>query len=159
LNQLAPYSTSAFQRFGFSTSAPQQDDKETNKHTDDGVNKSVGVSTEASSEANNVPGTEKAQEAGSLDSVSNSSRKRRTTKRTVFSDSDSEDLDLSKEDLVKLLLEKDESLKSKDEEFKDMKDKVLRSYAEMENVLARTKRESENTKKYAIQVRASYLLA
>jgi molecular chaperone GrpE len=158
LNQLAPYSTSAFQRFGFSTSAPQQDDKETNKHTDDGVNKSVGVSTEASSEANNVPGTEKAQEAGSLDSVSNSSRKRRTTKRTVFSDSDSEDLDLSKEDLVKLLLEKDESLKSKDEEFKDMKDKVLRSYAEMENVLARTKRESENTKKYAIQVRVSYLL-
>jgi molecular chaperone GrpE len=158
LNQLAPYSTSAFQRFGFSTSAPQQDDKETNKHTDDGVNKSVGVSTEASSEANNVPGTEKAQEAGSLNSVSWSNRKRRTTKRTAFSDSDSEDLDLSKEDLVKLLLEKDESLKSKDEEFKDMKDKVLRSYAEMENVLARTKRESENTKKYAIQVRISYLL-
>ncbi|KAG0523393.1 hypothetical protein BDA96_07G119700 [Sorghum bicolor] len=134
LNQLAPYSTSAFQRFGFSTSAPQQDDKETNKHTDDGVNKSVGVSTEASSEANNVPGTEKAQEA------------------------DSEDLDLSKEDLVKLLLEKDESLKSKDEEFKDMKDKVLRSYAEMENVLARTKRESENTKKYAIQSFSKSLL-
>ena len=39
-----------------------------------------------------------------------------------------------------------------------MKDKVLRSYAEMENVLARAKRESENTKKYAIQVRVSYLL-
>ena len=123
LNQLAPYLTSAFQRFRFLTSAPHQDDKETNKHTDDGVNKSVGVSTEASSEANNVPGTEKAQEAGSLDSVSKSSRKR-TTKRTAFSDSDSEDLDLSKVDLVKLLLEKDESLKSKDEEFKDMKDKV-----------------------------------
>ncbi|KAG2583163.1 grpE protein homolog 2, mitochondrial-like isoform X3 [Panicum virgatum] len=112
LNQSARYKTSAFQRFGFSTSAPQQDDKEANKHTDDGVNKSAGVSTEAS---------------------------------------DSEDLDLSKEDLVKLLLEKDESLKLKDQEVKDMKDKVLRSYAEMENVLARTKRESENTKKYAIQ--------
>ncbi|NP_001140622.1 grpE protein-like protein [Zea mays] len=133
-NQLARYSTTAFQRFGFSTSAPQQDDKETNKHTDDGVNRSVGASTGASSEANNVPGTEKAQEA------------------------DSEDLDLSKEDLVKLLLEKDESLKSKDEEFKDMKDKVLRSYAEMENVLARTKRESENTKKYAIQSFSKSLL-
>ncbi|RCV30704.1 hypothetical protein SEVIR_6G126300v4 [Setaria viridis] len=112
LNQPARYSTSAFQRFGFSTSAPQQDDKEANKHADDGVNKTAGASTEAS---------------------------------------DSEDLDLSKEDLVKLLLEKDESLKSKDQEVKDMKDKVLRSYAEMENVLARTKRESENTKKYAIQ--------
>ncbi|CAL5011779.1 unnamed protein product [Urochloa decumbens] len=112
LNQPARYSTSAFQRFGFSTSAPQQDDKEANKQTDDGVNKSAGASAEAS---------------------------------------DSEDLDLSKEDLVKLLLQKDESLKLKDQEVKDMKDKVLRSYAEMENVLARTKRESENTKKYAIQ--------
>ncbi|KAG2578156.1 grpE protein homolog 2, mitochondrial-like isoform X3 [Panicum virgatum] len=112
LNQSARYTTSAFQRSGFSTSAPQQDDKEANKHADDGVSKSAGVSTEAS---------------------------------------DSEDLDLSKEDLVKLLLEKDESLKLKDQEVKDMKDKVLRSYAEMENVLARTKRESENTKKYAIQ--------
>ncbi|CAO2210683.1 unnamed protein product [Urochloa humidicola] len=127
LNQPARYSTLAFQRFGFSTSVPQQDDKEANKHTDDGVNKSAGVSTEASGQANNVPETEKTQEA------------------------DSEDLDLSKEDLVKLLLEKDESLKLKDKEVKDMKDKVLRSYAEMENVLARTKRESENTKKYAIQ--------
>ncbi|CAO2187834.1 unnamed protein product [Urochloa humidicola] len=126
LNRPARYSTSAFQRFGFSTSVPQQDDKEANKHAD-GVNKSAGASTEASGEANNVPGTEKTQEA------------------------DSEDLDLSKEDLVKLLLEKDESLKSKDQEVKDMKDKVLRSYAEMENVLARTKRESDNTKKYAIQ--------
>jgi hypothetical protein len=29
-------------------------------------------------------------------------------------------------------------LKSKDEEFKDMKDKVLHNYAEMENVLATT---------------------
>jgi molecular chaperone GrpE (heat shock protein) len=53
---------------------------------------------------------------------------------------------------VKLLLEKDGLLKSKDLEIKDMKDKVLRSYAEMENVIARTKRESENTKKYGIQV-------
>lgn len=53
---------------------------------------------------------------------------------------------------MKLVLEKDGLLKSKDDEIKDMKDKVLRSYAEMENVIARTKRESENTKKYAVQV-------
>ncbi|XP_025822543.1 grpE protein homolog 2, mitochondrial-like [Panicum hallii] len=134
LNQPARYTTSAFQRFGFSTSAPQQDDKEANKHADDGVNKSAGVSTEASGEANNVPGTGKTQEA------------------------DSEDLDLSKEDLMRLLLEKDESLKLKDQEVKDMKDKVLSSYAEMENVLARTKRESDNTKKYAIQSFSKILL-
>jgi len=71
-----------------------------------------------------VPRTEKEQEAGSHDSVSKSNRKRRTTKRTAFSDSDSQDLDLSKVDLMMLLLEKDESLKSKDEEFQDMKDKI-----------------------------------
>ena len=76
----------------------------TNKHTYDEVNRSVGASTEASSEANNVPGTEKAQEAGSLDYVSKSNRKR--TKRITFSDSDLEDLDLSKKDLVKLFLRK-----------------------------------------------------
>ncbi|WVZ93670.1 hypothetical protein U9M48_039634 [Paspalum notatum var. saurae] len=147
----ARYSTSAFQHFGFSTSVPQQDDKEANKHTDDGVNESAGASIEASNEANKAPGPGKAHGAGSHDSESQSSWKRRATKRTAFSDSDSEALDLSKEDLVNLLLEKDESLKSKCEEIKDLKDKVLRSYAEMENVLARTKRESENTKKYAIQ--------
>lgn len=33
-----------------------------------------------------------------------------------------------------------------------MQDKVLRSYAEMENVIDRTKREAENSKKFAIQV-------
>ena len=53
---------------------------------------------------------------------------------------------------MKLVREKDELLKSKDDEIKDMKDKVLRSYAEMENIIARTKRESENSKKYAVQV-------
>ncbi|KAJ1289095.1 hypothetical protein BS78_02G138800 [Paspalum vaginatum] len=60
-------------------------------------------------------------------------------------------LDLSKDDLVKLVREKDGLLKSKDDEIKDMKDKVLRSYAEMENIIARTKRESESSKKYAVQ--------
>lgn len=71
---------------------------------------------------------------------------------TAFSDSGIEGLDLSRDDLVKLVREKDGLLKSKDGEIKDMKDKVLRSYAEMENIIARTKRESENSKKYAVQV-------
>ncbi|XP_040383008.1 grpE protein homolog 2, mitochondrial-like isoform X2 [Oryza brachyantha] len=127
LNQPRLYSTSIFQRFGFSSSAPQQDDKEGNKPTEDGVNKSTQSETEASNETNNSSGTKNASQA------------------------DTEDLDLSKEDLTKLVLEKEELLKSKDEEIKDMKDKVLRSYAEMENVIARTKRESDNAKKYAVQ--------
>lgn len=56
------------------------------------------------------------------------------------------------EDLVKLVAEKEELLKLKHKEVEKMQDKVLRSYAEMENVMERTKREAENAKKFAIQV-------
>jgi len=59
---------------------------------------------------------------------------------------------MSKDDLVKLVAEKEELLSVKEEEIKQMKDKVLRTYAEMENVMDRTRRDAENTKKYAIQV-------
>ncbi|XP_062194531.1 grpE protein homolog 2, mitochondrial-like isoform X2 [Phragmites australis] len=110
LNQNLRYSTSIFQRFGFSSVLPQQSDK---------------ADGEPSNESSSSSGSEKAPEEGK------------------------EDLDLSKEDLVKLVHEKDGLLKSKDDEIKVMKEKVLRSYAEMENVIAQTKRESENSKKYA----------
>lgn len=80
-------------------------------------------------------------------------RRRRGTKRTAFSDSDSEgEGDLSMDDLVKLVAEKEELLKLKHKEIEKMQDKVLRSYAEMENVMDRTRREAESTKKFAIQV-------
>lgn len=108
LNQPLRYSTTIFQRFGFSSTSPELSDKEENQRKDQ--ENATNVSNEGT-----------------------------------------EDVDLSKEDLVQLVLEKDGLLKSKDEEINDMKDKVLRSYAEMENVIARTKRESENSKKYAVQ--------
>ncbi|KAF3453389.1 hypothetical protein FNV43_RR03829 [Rhamnella rubrinervis] len=66
------------------------------------------------------------------------------------SDSESEG-ELTMEDLVKLVSEKEELLKLKHKEVEKMQDKVLRSYAEMENVMERTKREAENAKKFAIQ--------
>ncbi|XP_038686296.1 grpE protein homolog 2, mitochondrial-like isoform X2 [Tripterygium wilfordii] len=75
------------------------------------------------------------------------------------SDSDSEDQsDLSVDDLVKVVTEKEELLKLKHEEIKAMQDKVLRSYAEMENVMERTRRDAENSKKFAIQNFAKSLL-
>lgn len=43
-------------------------------------------------------------------------------------------------------------MKSKQEDIVEMKDKVMRTYAEMENVLSRTRRDAENSKKFAIQV-------
>lgn len=79
-------------------------------------------------------------------------RKRRiSSERTAFSDSD-EKSELSFDELVKLVAEKEELLKLKHKEIEKMQDKVLRSYAEMENVMDRTKREAENAKKFAIQV-------
>ncbi|KAF0899336.1 hypothetical protein E2562_018230 [Oryza meyeriana var. granulata] len=95
----------------------KQDDKEANKPTEDGVNKSTQSETGTSNETNNSSGTENASQAGSQDSMPQSNRRRR--------DSEDLDLDLSKEDLT--------------------------NYAEMENVISRTKRESENAKKYAVQ--------
>ncbi|XP_047334919.1 grpE protein homolog 2, mitochondrial-like isoform X2 [Impatiens glandulifera] len=72
-------------------------------------------------------------------------------------DSDS-DQELTMEDMVKLVTEKEELLKVKQKEIENMKDKVLRSYAEMENVKERTRREAENVKKFAIQNFAKGLL-
>ncbi|PKA62403.1 hypothetical protein AXF42_Ash009289 [Apostasia shenzhenica] len=66
--------------------------------------------------------------------------------------------ELSVEQLVKLVAEKDELLKTKQEAIAKMQDKVLRTYAEMENVLQRTKREVDNSKKYGIQNFAKCLL-
>ncbi|CAN6557784.1 unnamed protein product [Malus baccata var. baccata] len=68
------------------------------------------------------------------------------------------DGDLTMDDLVKLVSEKEDLLKEKHEEFKKMQDKFLRSYAEIENVMERTKREAENSKKFAIQSFAKSLL-
>ncbi|XP_055823156.1 grpE protein homolog 2, mitochondrial-like [Solanum dulcamara] len=113
---------SPLQRFGISSSAsPQPDEKETSQ--------SQGGES----------GTEKA-------SASADSR--------IKSEKDESDLDLedlSRDDLVKYVIEKEELLKMKHEELRNMQDKVLRTYAEMENVMERTRREAENTKKFAIQ--------
>jgi hypothetical protein len=43
-------------------------------------------------------------------------------------------------------------LQEKDEIIKELQDKVLRAYAEVENVMARARREAESTRKYALQV-------
>ncbi|CAL5405478.1 unnamed protein product [Camellia sinensis] len=79
-------------------------------------------------------------------------KKRRGTRRTAFSDSDSEEDELSMKDLMKLVAEKEELLKEKHKEIEKMQEKVLRTYSEMENIMDRTRREAENSKKFAIQV-------
>ncbi|XP_055800767.1 grpE protein homolog 2, mitochondrial-like isoform X2 [Solanum dulcamara] len=120
---------SVLQRFGISSSAsPQHNEKET-------------------SQSQSKPGSTK--ENGEMNGNCEASVSADSQGQDENDESDTEDL--SKDDLMKLVAEKEELLKIKDDEFQKMKEKVLRSYAEMENVMNRAKREAENSKKFAIQ--------
>lgn len=165
--QLAPCSASqllshsflgkgTLQRFGISSSAsPELNVKDINQSKDE--QGSVAENDGTSQNVSQIKDQNERESGSSSDpkpAESVSGKKRRgssTTKRAAFSDSDTES-DLSFDDLVKLVAEKEELLKAKHKEIEKMQDKVLRSYAEMENVIERTKREAENTKKFAIQV-------
>ncbi|XP_077221201.1 grpE protein homolog 2, mitochondrial-like isoform X1 [Tasmannia lanceolata] len=151
------------QQFGFSSSAsPQPTDKETSQFPDEQGNVVDEKTSESIKKSEDDKASDQTEELSSSSDpkLSNSQslrKKRRSTKRTAFSDSDTES-DLSFDDLVKLVAEKEELLKAKHKEVEKMQDKVLRSYAEMENVMDRTKREAENSKKFAIQNFAKSLL-
>ncbi|XP_059662441.1 grpE protein homolog 2, mitochondrial-like isoform X2 [Cornus florida] len=122
-------STFGFQRFRISSSATEEENAKSSGDTE------VVDQTQAS-----ASGQEK------------------TPDQKEESDSSDSDEDLSIEDLVKLVAEKEELLKLKHKEIENMQDKVLRSYAEAENVMERTRREAENSKKFAIQNFAKSLL-
>jgi len=155
--------SSLFQNFGFTSSAsPEPGEKEHGSAVEND-----GAPTDVKSEETNgsaklsdptkVSVSRETKESGfnseSHQTIFQSVKRRRGIKRTAFSDSDAEDVsDLSIDDLVKLVMEKEELLKEKHKEMETMQDKVLRTYAEMENVKERTKREAENSKKFAIQV-------
>lgn len=163
------------QRFSFSSSAfPQATEKERSQSGGQNNNSSkvpepsqqaseagvVSKSTEANgdtAEPEHPNGAGFSSDSEQIESQSSKKRRGRTTKRTVFSDSDTEP-ELSVEELVKLVAERDNLLKIKQKEIEQMQEKVLRTYAEMENVLQRTKREVENSKKYGIQNFAKGLL-
>lgn len=57
---------------------------------------------------------------------------------------------------MKLVARKEEMLKNKHKEMEKMQEKVLESYAEVQNIIDRSKREAESSKKYAIQVLSWY---
>ncbi|KAG8365110.1 hypothetical protein BUALT_Bualt18G0070300 [Buddleja alternifolia] len=123
----------AFQWYGFSSStSPHPNEKKT---------------AESGNEQNNT-GDKDNEAQKTEESVSDGK---------IESDSDLES-ELSRDDLVKLVAEKEQVLLTKQEELEQMKDKVLRAFAEMENVKERTRRESDNTKKFAIQNFAKSLL-
>lgn len=145
-NQFAFHAT-PFQRYGISSSASPE-------HIET-VSNSEATKASGNAEDSNQSGD---RSAGELAPEANKAR-RKAPKRTAFSDSESEgEKELSMDDLAKLVAEKEELLKSKHKEIEKMQDKVLRSYAEMENVMDRTRRQAENSKKYAVQNFAKSLL-
>ncbi|CAJ1971442.1 unnamed protein product [Sphenostylis stenocarpa] len=154
-------SLSTTPRFRFSSSASSEtNDKEkgNNVHIGESANEEA-KNCEQSGEAKPADKTE----SGSiLDSQSQTVKGRRKGfKRTAFSESDSDsesECDLSRDDLIKLVADKEELLKLKHKEIKQMQDKVLRTYADMENLMERTRREADNSKKFAIQNFAKSLL-
>ncbi|KAF7815888.1 grpE protein-like protein 2, mitochondrial-like isoform X1 [Senna tora] len=148
-----PINASSTLRCGFSSSAsPEPNEKENGNKTADPA--------KTTDDAESSDSATQTKESGSIsESQSESVKRRRVTKRTAFSDSDSEsETDLSRDDLVKLVAEKEELLKLKQKDIEKMQDKVLRTLAEMENVMDRTRREAENSKKFAIQNFAKSLL-
>ncbi|KAL4566775.1 hypothetical protein LXL04_030900 [Taraxacum kok-saghyz] len=127
------------QKFGISSSASLHSKQ-------NGTSQNEGES-ETANTPNDAKESEEAENSSKLDASDQKEE-----------ESSSEEEDLSVEDLVKLVTEKETLLKKKQKEIEEMKDKVLRTYAEMENVMERTKREAENSKKFAIQNFAKGLL-
>ena len=159
---------SPFQLFGFSSSAsPQHNEKDTAQPGAENGSDAAAAGTSTETEVH-----DKTEASASTDSqvkdekdVSGSNvepnsitsqsvkRRRRKTKWFSFSNSDSDsEGDLSRDDLVKLVAEKEEQLKIKHEELQKLQDKALRTYADMQNSMDRTKRDAENLKKFAVQV-------
>ncbi|XP_057529532.1 grpE protein homolog 2, mitochondrial isoform X1 [Amaranthus tricolor] len=148
-------SSITFPHCGMSTSATFENEQRTHEEKKEDNSDADAAKRADEGSTEDTEAVEKSQETGSNSESQTQTLKRRRqgTKRIAFSDSDSEgDLDdLSREDLVKLVLEKEEALEKKQEEFKEFKNNFLRSYAEMENLMERTRREAENSKKFAVQ--------
>ncbi|GJT82770.1 GrpE nucleotide exchange factor [Tanacetum coccineum] len=135
--QTTIFNSHAFQRFGISSSASP----ESSEH---GTSKNGGEAADVPKDTNE-----------SADAV-NFGKTDATDHKEEESSSDEEDL--SVEDLVKVVAEKDELLKTQEEKIKEMKEKVLLTLADTENLMQRTKREAENSKKFAVQSFAKSLL-
>ncbi|KAK7316797.1 hypothetical protein RJT34_00520 [Clitoria ternatea] len=110
-----------------------------------------------SSSASPEPASDASEKTSEEAKVTDQSEQANAVDETKESDEESE-CDLSRDDLIKLVAEKEELLKLKHKDIETLHDKVLRTHAEMENILYRARREAENSKKFGIQNFAKSLL-
>lgn len=157
LSQNSPLNASVSRRLGFwSSASPESTETEAAQSRNNGTHTRTSEDTahpdrkEASS-SEYIEVTNQKVESDSSSESQSTRRRRKHTKRIAFSDSDSES-NLSMEDLLKVLAEKEELLKVKDKAVEMMQEKVILADAEMTNVKLRTRREAENSNKFAIQV-------
>ncbi|CAA7399920.1 unnamed protein product [Spirodela intermedia] len=118
--------------------------------------KRLGFSSTASPQPNGRESSQVSDEQQTVNQAETNNEAKGSARAPETTDTEEDDLCI--DDLVKLVAEKEELLKVKHKEIEKMQDKVLRSYAEMENVIDRTKREAENSKKFSIQNFAKNLL-
>ncbi|XP_058218783.1 grpE protein homolog 2, mitochondrial-like isoform X1 [Rhododendron vialii] len=163
LSHNSPLNASVFRRLGFwSSASPETTETDAARSKNNGTHTKTSEDTthpdkkEASS-SEYIEVTNQKVESDSSSESQPAKRRRRHIKRIAFSDSDSES-DLSMEDLLKVLAEKEELLKGKDKAIEMMQEKVLLADAEMANVMLRTRREAANSQKFAIQSFAKSLL-
>ncbi|GBG68630.1 hypothetical protein CBR_g3171 [Chara braunii] len=67
-------------------------------------------------------------------------------------------IELKKEELIALLMDQEKVVAEKDDMIGSLKDTVLRSYADMENLRERTRREVDSVRRFAVQDFAKALL-
>uniref|UniRef100_A0A0D6QWK4 GrpE protein homolog n=1 Tax=Araucaria cunninghamii TaxID=56994 RepID=A0A0D6QWK4_ARACU len=142
-----------------SVTSPDISQKESN--TDTSANKGDETVEPVHQEKADSMEKQEAVKEGQAEAVKRVRPKPRKAAQAKDSDAESEsesDKEISTEELIRLVEEKEELLKAKHKEIQLMQDKVLRSYAEVENVMDRTRRDAENSKKFAIQSFAKSLL-
>jgi hypothetical protein len=138
VNFLCPFINSSTPKFGFSSSSSNETEEKKwiNVYNGDSTNDDSAKTSEETKDIDQPGQTKPAdqtEEPGSIsDSQSQTVKRRSGLKQTAFSDSYSEsESDLSRDDLINLISEKEKLFISKHKEIEKIQNKFRRTYAEM----------------------------
>ncbi|WJX59541.1 hypothetical protein P8452_44850 [Trifolium repens] len=136
VNFLCPFINSSTPKFGFSSSSlnETEDKKGINVYNGDSTNYDAAKTSEEIKDIDQSGQTKPADQTEELGSISDSQTVKRMSglKQTAFSDSYSESESyLTRDDLIKLISEKEELFILKQKEIEKIQDNFRRTYAEM----------------------------